>query len=153
MIIDIPKLRPDGEWFEGDEPPAILEVDGDPSLQISEPVHYELFVQPVSGQIVVKGTLRLPVRLQCGRCADFFSTTVEENSFLRAYEISGATETLDVTPDIREDILLQVPHFPVCSPDCKGLCPQCGTNLNHGRCGCRPPDDYRWSALENVKLK
>lgn len=152
MIIDIPKLRPDGEWFEGEEPASILELEGESSLRVVAPVHYRLFVQAVSDRLVVKGTVFVPMEIQCGRCADFFSTTVEESSFLRVYEISGTTETVEVTPDIREDILLKLPHFPVCSPDCKGLCPQCGTNLNHGSCTCRPPDDYRWSALDNVKL-
>lgn len=152
MIIDVQKLRPDGEWFEGDEPASILELDADPSMRVAEPLHYRFFVQTVSGQLVVNGTVAVTMQIQCGRCADFFSTTVEESSFLRAYEISGSTETVDVTPDIREDILLRLPHFPVCSPNCKGLCPQCGTNLNNGSCNCRPPGDLRWNALDNVRL-
>ena len=152
MIIELPKLRPEGEWFEGEEPVSLLELDGDRAFQLSEPIRYRLFVQAVSGQLVVKGELVLALRIQCARCTEFYSTTLTESSFLRAYEISGTTETVDVTPDIREDILLQLPHFPVCSPDCKGLCAQCGTNLNQGSCNCRPPDDHRWSALDNVKL-
>lgn len=152
MIIEIPKLRPEGEWFEGEEPASILDLSQESSLHLAAPIHYRLFAQAVSGQLVVKGTLRLLLEIQCVRCAEFFWTTIEESSFLRAYEISEATETMDVTPDIREDILLQLPHFPVCSPDCKGLCPQCGTNWNRGSCSCRPPDDHRWSALDNVKL-
>lgn len=152
MIIELSKLRPDGEWFDGEELAAILELENDPTIKSSEPIQYHLFAQVASSQLVVKGELRAAMTLQCGRCAEFFSTTVAENSFLRAYEISGVTELVDVTPDIREEILLQVPHFPVCSPDCKGLCPQCGINLNLGSCECRSPDDYRWSALDDVKL-
>ncbi len=151
MIIDVPKLRPEGEWFEGEEPASILEVS-DPAIRAKAPIAYRLHAQAVSGQLIVKGAVRVPVELQCGRCTEFYSTTIEESSFLRAYEISGTTETVDVTPDIREDILLQLPHFPLCSPDCKGLCPQCGINLNEGTCDCRPPADNRWGALDNVKL-
>lgn len=152
MIIEIPKIRPEGEWFDGDEPASVLDLDRDPSFQLSEPIHYHFFVQPMADRVIVKGALHLPLRMQCGKCTDFFSTTVEENSFLRAYEISASTETLDLTPDIREDILLQMPHYPTCSPDCKGLCPQCGINWNREGCTCRPPDDNRWSALDQVKL-
>jgi uncharacterized protein len=152
MIIEIPKLRPEGEWFEGDEPAEVLDLAADPTVRVSEPIHYSLFVQAVSGQLVVKGELRLPLQVQCGRCTEFFSTIIAESSFLRAYDIPGAVETVDVTPDMREDILLQMPHYPVCSTDCKGLCPQCGTNLNKGSCSCKPPGDNRWSALDNVKL-
>lgn len=151
MIIDVPKLRPDGEWFEGEESASILDVH-DPAFRAAGPVRYRLFVQAVSGQLVVKGSVSVPVEMQCVRCTEFYSTTIAESSFLRTYEISGATETVDVTPDIREDILLQLPHHPVCSVDCKGLCPQCGTNLNKGSCDCRPPADHRWGALDNMKL-
>lgn len=152
MIIDVQKLNPDGEWFEGEESASILDLESDRFFKVSEPIHYQLFAQPLSDRLVVKGSLRLPLQAQCGRCAEFFSTSVEENSFLRAYEISEATETVDVTPDIREDVLVQVPHYPVCSPECRGLCPQCGTNLNLASCACRPSSDLRWSALDNAGL-
>ncbi len=152
MIIDVQKLNPDGEWFDGEEPASVLGMDEERFFKVSEPVHYHLFVQSLGDQLVVKGELQVPMQAQCGKCAEFFSTTVEENSFLRAYEISEATETVDITPDIREDILVQVPHYPVCKPECRGLCPQCGTNLNLASCACRPSSDLRWSALDNVGL-
>lgn len=153
MIIDIPKLRPEGEWFDGDEPAEILDLH-DPGIQAGEPIHYHLFAQKVSGQLVVRGTVRMAIALQCVRCTEFYSTTIEELAFLRAYQISDATETVDVTPDIRDDILLRLPHHPVCSPECKGLCPRCGQNLNVGRCACRPPEEQsRWAALDNVKFR
>lgn len=153
MIIDIPKLREEGEWFEGDEPASILELEGDSILRLEGSIHYRFFVQPVSGKLVVKGTLTLPLSVACGRCAEFYSTTLADSSFLRAYEISGGVETVDVTPDIREDVLLQLPSFPVCSPDCKGLCPQCGQNRNKGTCDCRPPEGNLWGALDGLSLK
>lgn len=153
MIIDIPKLREEGEWFEGDEPASVLELEGDPSVRTAGDVHYRLFVQPVSGKLVVKGDLAVPLSIVCGRCAEFFSTTLADSSFLRAYEISGGVETVDVTPDIREDILLSLPTFPLCSSDCRGLCPQCGKNLNQGNCKCRPPEGRRWGALDGLKLQ
>src|SRR5690606_32302241 len=39
---------------------------------------------------------------------------------------------------VREALLLQLPMKPVCGPDCRGLCPQCGTNLNEATCDCQP---------------
>lgn len=152
MIIEVPKIRPDGEWCEGDEPYSLLDLEGERAIRLSRPIHYKFWVQPVSDKLVVKGDLALPVELECGRCADFYSTILAVSSFLRAYDISGAVETVDVTPDIREDILLQLPTFPVCRPDCKGLCPQCGHNLNRGKCSCRPPEAKRWGALDGLSL-
>jgi uncharacterized protein len=46
-------------------------------------------------------------------------------------------EVIDLAPQIREAIMMQVPDFPLCRPDCKGLCLQCGVNLNHQPCTCK----------------
>jgi uncharacterized protein len=46
--------------------------------------------------------------------------------------------TLDLQEEVREAILLEVPWHPLCSPECRGLCPRCGKNLNEGTCGCPP---------------
>jgi uncharacterized protein len=54
---------------------------------------------------------------------------------------------------LRELLLLAVPIRTVCSEQCKGLCPQCGQNLNQGACDCKPPVDARWTALSDLKDK
>ena len=67
------------------------------------------------------------------------------------YYQDGGLELHDV---LREQLLLQVPLKAVCREDCKGLCPQCGRNLNEAPCGCQQKvADPRWSALENIKKK
>lgn len=45
---------------------------------------------------------------------------------------------LNLDEAVREALLLHMPMKPVCAPDCRGLCPQCGTNLNEAACGCEP---------------
>ena len=54
---------------------------------------------------------------------------------------------------LREQVLLASPVKLVCREDCKGLCPQCGTNLNVETCNCQQPDDSRWAALSELKNK
>jgi len=54
---------------------------------------------------------------------------------------------------LREQVLLASPVKLVCREDCKGLCPQCGTNLNTATCGCQQPGDPRWAALSELKNK
>jgi len=57
---------------------------------------------------------------------------------------------LNLEEAVREALFLQVPMKPVCRPDCRGLCPQCGADLNQGDCGCRPDIvDPRLAALRN----
>lgn len=154
LVIEIPKVSPDGSTYEGEEPGDLLELGTDPTVQPDGPIRYAFTAEVVSSRLIVKGSLEVPLRLTCGRCAEIFSTTLKDSSFLRAYEITEGVETVDVTPDIREDVLLDLPPFPVCSADCKGLCPHCGTNLNKGTCACRSAElDDRWGALDGIKLK
>ena len=154
MIIDLPKLDPDGEQVEGEEVPELLGLDPQGSIHTEGPVCYDLFVQLVGHELVVQGRLSVELAVTCGRCAEIYSTNLTISDFLRAFEIQAGQEAVDLTGDIREEVLLNLPHYPVCASDCKGLCPQCGRNLNDGPCGCTAPrDDARWSGLNDLKLK
>jgi len=58
---------------------------------------------------------------------------------------------VDLSPLIREAMILAIPFRPLCSPDCKGLCPVCGADLNVEDCGHqKAPTDPRWAALQDV---
>ncbi len=62
-------------------------------------------------------------------------------------------KTIDLDPIIREQLLLALPMNAVCREDCKGLCSQCGTNLNEAKCACeQKPGDPRMAPLKNIKL-
>ena len=57
---------------------------------------------------------------------------------------------LDLDALVREDILLELPTKFLCRPDCKGICPTCGKNLNEGPCACRSErGDERFEVLRN----
>jgi uncharacterized protein len=60
---------------------------------------------------------------------------------------------LDLEPTLREQILLALPMDALCSEACKGLCPNCGQNLNEATCDCRADvADPRWAKLRELKL-
>jgi uncharacterized metal-binding protein YceD (DUF177 family) len=61
-------------------------------------------------------------------------------------------EKIDVEPLLREQFVLAIPYAPLCKEDCKGLCPQCGIDLNTGTCTCEKPIDPRLAALKGLKL-
>jgi uncharacterized protein len=62
-------------------------------------------------------------------------------------------DAVDLTPIVREELLLAVPAFPVCREDCPGLCPRCGTDLNQAECECRLSEpDPRWDALRKLRV-
>ncbi len=153
MRIEISKIPEEGTDYTGEETPEALGLAGDPAARLEGPVQCDFFVQVVSKELLVKGHLRVPISCQCAKCAEFFSTTLTDLSFLRAYELSEGLDSVDLTEDIREELLLGIPGFPVCSPTCKGLCPRCGKNLNEGACECRPlSDSDGWNALDGLKL-
>ena len=153
MIIEIAKVSPEGSHYTGEESPEILDLENGQGSRAREPVKYDLVARVISGQLVLQGKIEAELDIECSRCTDFFSTTVGDSSFLRAYDLADDTETVDVTPDIREEILLRLPHFPICRDDCKGLCPQCGKDLNKGACECGPPSrGDSWRALDNLDV-
>ena len=61
-------------------------------------------------------------------------------------------ETVDLEPMLREQFVLAVPFAPLCQESCKGLCPQCGIDLNTGTCACEKPVDPRLAALKGLKI-
>jgi len=153
MKIEISKIPEGGGDYEELLTTEDLDLEGLPEVRFEGPVECRFRVEVVSHELVVRGSLQVRVSLPCSRCACFFSTTAADWSFLRAYDVPEGTETVDLSEDIREDVLLQVPAYPLCSEECRGLCAQCGKNLNEGPCACKPPatGGGGWSALDQLK--
>lgn len=96
----------------------------------------------------------------CRRCLTDAKAEVRDEAHLIFAEESGeeaddpdvfvidpGAHELDLRPAVREQWLLAAPGFLECRPDCKGLCPRCGADLNAGPCDCPPASDVRWDAL------
>jgi uncharacterized protein len=92
----------------------------------------------------------LPVSTEIGA---LFSQEPDAADDPDAYPLPPDADVVDVTPAVREELILAVPRYVECRPDCKGLCPRCGQDLNAGPCGCSPGVDPRWAALEPLKGK
>ena len=102
------------------------------------------------------------VRAQCRRCLADVTVPVDESRGLvfaaddetpegeGCYKIPERTRQLDLTEPLREELFLALPQYVECRPDCKGLCPRCGANLNDGPCKCPPEADSRWDALKGL---
>jgi uncharacterized protein len=66
--------------------------------------------------------------------------------------IAPGSTVIDITEDVRQTLMLAVPLKLLCRDSCKGLCPQCGKNLNEGRCACTDaPGDSRWERLRSIQ--
>ena len=153
MIIMVARIPEEGSSYEGSDPGEIMDLAEDPFIKVTGDVHYALYAQRVSDELIVRGRLWVALGLRCSRCADFFSTTVTDSDFLRAYPASEDADSIDISPDMREDLLLHIPSFPLCSEECRGLCAQCGADLNKGSCHCEAKEKPNpWSALDGLDL-
>jgi len=121
--------------------------------------------------ILVRAALNAGLNLECARCLkparcpisfeinEEFFPTIDATSGLpvKVPEASGFTidhdHILDLGEAVRQYALLSIPMKPLCRPDCAGLCPACGSDLNRGRCDCPPETDPRWAALLALKKK
>src|SRR5262249_17521010 len=112
------------------------------------PLQYKLDVGVSEGSLWANGSLRQPVELECVSCLEKFVHVIEVPSFAVHQELTGP-ETVDLTPFIREDILLNLPAHPRCDRDANRVCKaaSAGSAADEGK---RKPD---WSALDKLKLK
>jgi len=153
MKINVGRIPEDGEILRGAESAAVLDLD-DQNVRFEKEIEYELHAQVRGNALLVTGTLRTPATVLCGRCLKVLKLLLVVQDFVFHHELHGE-DFVDLTENIREDILLQLPQRTLCSLGCKGLCPSCGQNLNMRRCSCEQPRKFsgRWSRLDELKLK
>jgi uncharacterized protein len=150
MIVNLRLFPEGGLTVEGEEDPAIVDLD-DPLTDFRRPIAYRLRVVRTGRHLLVRGTLETEALLTCSRCLKIFSFPVRAAAFAREIEIGDNQEKIDLTGDIREDIILAIPAKPLCRAACRGLCPLCGQELNAGDCGCRDPEsDTPFAELDQL---
>lgn len=153
MIIETGELREQSLRFVGEAPAAILDFNRDAPIKAGSPVRYDLAARRLDAELLVQGTLEVELACVCARCAEGFTKTMRVPAFVRAIKLSAKNESIDLTADMREDILLALPMIMTCAPDCKGLCPHCGANLNREACKCGERTEPAFDVLAKLKLK
>lgn len=136
----------------------ILEAQQEPFSVIS-PVELDINFLRSADTVIAEGTFQLLLELQCVRCLAMFvrrfretfryvlvpqtSQQARRQSDEDELELAYySEESIDIRPLIREQIYLAMPDYPHCSEDCKGLCPQCGANLNETTCTCMASPEW-----------
>jgi uncharacterized protein len=123
---------------------------------------------------ILDGQLRLEGVVSCARClkpVPFKRSGPVSWVFAPAHERNAATSgedevelsakdldivfyddfTVPFDPLIEEQVQLEIPMRDLCREDCRGLCPECGTDRNIAPCACAPPNEVRWSALKTLR--
>ena len=145
----------------GSEPPEMLDLQDDLMFNAEDPVQYELKVVKVSDGALVSGRVSTRLTGACGRCLEVAEIEVAAEDIELFVEL-GSEEVIDITEDIRAELLLNLPANLLCSEDCQGLCSICGVNLNKQSCDCvheefddaeaADKDPSPWDALDGLKF-
>jgi len=150
----IARLEKEPIELVGDEPAEWLDLPPSELFNVVAPVHYDLLAKIVSGGALVEGKVRTRITGDCGRCLEPVTRDIENSGVCLFYELPEEDE-MDITEDVRAEMLVELPMNLLCSEECRGLCPHCGANLNHDNCNCNNDEDdadNRWGALDNLKL-
>ena len=128
LLINLRHLERNDLKLVGALPPAELDIDiHDEMLRFNHPLQHDLSAQLLEDNLLVRGKLALPLDCECVRCLKPFVYRLELADWACLIPLSGEEavpregDTVDLTPFLREDILLELPQHPLCKPDCGGL--------------------------------
>ena len=135
----------------------------DESLGFVNPINIDFEIDKVGNEHYVITKLETVAHVPCDRCAESYDAPISDSVKIiltkddelldqdDVYRINEGTTVVDVTESVRETLILALPEKKLCSQECKGLCAQCGANLNQGECSCdKNQIDPRWEGLKKL---
>ena len=167
--LNLKTIRTPQESFERVYEPEQVAVDED--FRVIAPVALAFEIFKDGERFRLAGRVQTTLELPCSRCVELFATPVDALFDLRyqphaehtgegEHEIAEDDlttafyehEEIDLGQLMREQFYLSLPMKPLCREMCGGLCPVCGTNLNHGACACTHAwEDPRLAALRELR--
>ena len=167
MLLDLTRYRqPQAHFSRTFEPEEVTQA-GD-AYRIVAPVVLDFDIHKDKDRFRLVGTVRTELELPCSRCLEPFRLEIDaafDLRFLPASEMATQDERevqeddfgisyyrddqIDLNELLREQFYLALPMKPLCGEECRGLCPQCGINLNTGACDCAT----RWEDPRLAPLK
>ncbi|HET9418270.1 MAG TPA: hypothetical protein VFO30_02935 [Chthoniobacterales bacterium] len=147
MKVHLKQVPADGLHLEGEEDCPITEFEAEEIRGVG-PLSYNIDIGVAGGALWATGSLRQKAELRCVACLEKFVYELSVPAFAMRTELHGP-ETVDLTPFMREDLLLNLPAHPRCDRDggrvCKAAQSQPATQNAKGR--------LDWSELDKLRLK
>lgn len=161
LLINLRHIERETIEIEGELSAEDLDLANlDELIRLAPPVTYELEAERLDDAILVQGRVEAVFRCECARCLKSFKLTLDLENWACHLPLEGEdaatviNDSVDLTPALREDILLQLPQRPLCKPDCAGL-PKTGS----GKAKKNAPKDEPaeagsnpWAELNKLKL-
>ena len=160
LAVNLRRLEVRNLRLEGNLPVAELDIDPrDEVIRACHPLEHDLEVQKLEDGLLIQGHLRLILECQCVRCLKGFQYPVEIANWTCHLPFQGeghvdvVDDCVDLTPYVREDILLEFPRHPLCNPQCRGL-PRAsiGKVSNAGGTGKKDAGSSAWAELNRLKF-
>jgi len=157
--------------------PVISEMVEKNELKIFSPIIINLLIKPQLDMFKLSGWLKTRAQFICNRCLKNFELDLNHDFELmystkipETKEFSNEENEIEINADevglvifsgsrinfkdsIEEQIILSLPSWPICNELCKGLCSQCGADLNIEKCSCKKTNfENKFDALKNIKF-
>lgn len=170
LLLNLTRIRTAEDRFDHVYAPDTFADDRE-TFTVVEPVVLGVDIHKDKDIFRLAGRVQTVIEMPCGRCLEPFTTPVDATFDLRYQPRAAATaqaetevqdddfsaafyddDEIDLGQLMREQFYLAVPMKPLCRDDCRGLCAQCGTNLNKGACACVTDwEDPRFAALKALR--
>jgi uncharacterized protein len=128
LVVNLRHLEAHNVRQEGELPVEELDLEiRDELIEAREPLRYDFEVQKMEHSVLAQGSLELTLDCQCARCLKAFKCPVKLDHWACHLQLQGeesvpvVNDCVDLTPYIREDILLEFPQHPLCDAECRGL--------------------------------
>jgi uncharacterized protein len=166
MKVDLRNIKPEEGHFGFLELAQDLELSEE-GFEFPEQIEVNIHAIKSGDEIIIQGQILTTVEMECSRCLEVFEMDINPKVqfVIQLLDISEpqhsddedfvilpkTTGEYDISDRVREAIILDLPLKPLCSDNCRGLCPMCGVNLNEAECECTPDKtDERWDSLKQL---
>ena len=163
--VQVSEIPEEGLSLSVKEDPGALDLTIT-GVRFLEPISVDVFLVEAEKAVMTTGRITVPVAFECVRCLREFPASLDiplSTQFVpappqlpsgehpmppeQAEDYYYRDDAIVLDDLVRQEVLLAVPFSPQCRDECRGLCAQCGQDLNRGECTCAPPPDPRWAVL------
>jgi uncharacterized protein len=159
LVVNLRHLAKHNLVLQGELPARELDIDThDEVIRVTQPLRYDAEVQKLAKSLLLRGELRLALDCQCVRCLKPFQHPLAIEDWTCDVPLDGeeaarvVNDCVDLTPYVREDILLALPQHPLCDPKCRGLKQPDIGKVKKSSTGLVGKDPSAWAELDKLKL-
>lgn len=128
LIVHLHQLEKDDLKLQGELSSEELDLENlDELIHFRRPLVYDLELHKDQDNLLMQGTLRLTLDCECARCLKPYLHEIQLDKWVCLVPLAGEesvpviNDSVDLTPYLREDIVLALPQHPVCGPNCQGI--------------------------------